>query len=113
MHLSSLSSVVIGYNCFVGSDQFELNGLTKLSTVVMGPHSFSGMGNPSHFRVLHCDSLGSISIDTYSFIFFKEFEIRSCSSLTVITIGEISTYSASFYMSTVIIEGSEHGLDLN
>ena len=113
MHLSSLSQLMIGYNCFVDSDQFELNGLTKLSTVVMGPHSFSGSGNPSQFRVLHCDSLGSISIDAYSFIFFKEFEIRNCSSLTIITVGEIDTYSASFYMSSVIIEGSQHSLDPN
>ena len=113
MHLESLSQLMIGYNCFVDSDQFELNGLTKLSTVVMGPHSFSGSGNPSQFRILYCDSLGSISIDANSFIFFKEFEIRNCSSLTTITVGEIDTYSALFYMSSVVIEGSKHGLASN
>ena len=62
---------------------------------------------------MHLSSLTSVMIGYSSFIYTELFVLKGLEKLYSLSVGSINTYSASFYMSTVVIEGSEHSLDPN
>lgn len=62
---------------------------------------------------MHLSSLTSIMIGYSSFIQTESFVVKGLERLYSLSVGSINTYSASFYMSTVVIEGSEHSSDPN
>ena len=54
---------------------------------------------------MHLSSLTSVMIGYSSFIHTESFVVKGLERLYSLSVGNINTYSASFYMSSVIIEG--------
>ena len=70
-----LRSIEIGDDCFGSVKTFKIDGLNRLKTIKIGNNSFTqkknGFGSASKsFHILNCESLESIQIGEYSFIYF-------------------------------------------
>lgn len=104
-NVSSISSIVsrfteleelkIGDNCLQTISEFHLNNLDRLRVIQIGKNSMTksvntGGYDPScSFQVIHCGSVEEISIGDYSFSDYGSFEIRNCSNLVSIQLGEM------------------------
>ena len=102
-----LRSIEIGDGCFRSVKSFELNGLSRLKTLIIGKNSFSQTkiekinselkdtisrvnDKSKSFHILNCESLESIYIGQYSFIDFGGvFELRNLNSLHSLHIGNL------------------------
>ena len=111
--LQYLRSVKIGDDCFGSVKTFELYGLKRLRSLIIGKNSFTQnknhFGNDSNksFRVLNCSELESIVIGEYSFSDFAgDVEFKNLPSLQSITIGFVGKPSANFYWSSLSIHGN-------
>ena len=98
----------IGPSSFQNTKKFELNGLPNLQTIAIGDESFNEAMEEEDlsFQIENCSKIDSITIFNSCFIFFRSFTIRNCSMLSSIIIGNLESFSSSFYMSDIYIEGN-------
>ena len=109
-----LRSIEVGDNCFESVQTFQINGLNRLNTIIIGRNSFTQAKNgarndPSKsFHILNCESLESIQIGEYSFSDYAgEFELKNLPQLQSIQIGTMGNNSWNFYYSSFVIRGIE------
>ena len=109
-----LEVLEIGDDCFMYVNEFVIDGLNKLKSVVIGMNSFTLIksneewdinmiynGNRS-FHILNCDELESIEIGSYSFSDYGGlFELKNLPHLNLIEVGDYG-----FYASILIIVSS-------
>ena len=107
-----LEELIIGDHCFYSVNEFKIDGLNKLKSLVIGMNSFTerknGYGNDESrsFIILNCIELKSIEIGRYSFSDYGgEFELKNLPKLSTIKIGEIGSDSYNFYYSSFVIKG--------
>ena len=89
---------------------FNIDGLNKLKSLVIGDRSFRKNGNTNDesrsFIISNCDELKSIEIGEYSFSDYGGgFELLNLPKLESIKIGEIGSTSNNFYYSSFIVRG--------
>ena len=107
-----LEELIIGDDCFENVELFNIDGLNELKSLVIGMRSFTTVksyygNNPSRsFSILNCNELESIEIGKYSFSDYAGgFELFNLPKLSIIKIGEIETWSFSFWGSSFVIKG--------
>ena len=113
--LLNLESIEIGDDCFELVQTFQIDGLNRLKTIIIGNNSFTQFKNgwgddeSKSFHILNCESLESIEIGEYSFSDFAgEFELKNLPQLQSIQIGSIGcNNSNNFYNSSFVIRGIE------
>ena len=111
LNLLGLSVFDIGPSSFQNTKKFELNGLSNLQTIAIGDESFNEAMEEEEeedlsFQIENCSKIDSITIFNSCFIFYRSFTIRNCSMLSSIIIGNLESFSSSFYMSDIYIEGN-------
>ena len=111
---SIVESIEIGNDCFGSVQTFQIDGLNRLKTIIIGKNSFTQNKNDygddvsKSFHILNCISLESIQIDRYSFSDYAgEFELKNLPQLQSIQIGTIGSKSYNFYGSSFVIRGTE------
>ena len=112
---SSVRSIEIRDNSFSFVKTFKIDGLNRLSSLIINKNSFTQnkysyeKNELKSFHILNCESLASIQIGRYSFSDFAgDFEIKNLSRLQSIQIGswEVFEYeSYNFYYSSFVIRG--------
>ena len=106
--LVRLKRIVIGDECFGKVRVFELDGLGKLESVVIGESSFRidiyGR-NDGSYRIVNCPKLKSIQIGDWSFYDYHSFELNSLPSLQSIDMGEWCFHYAPSFSLTGLIDG--------
>ena len=108
-NLPALKSIVIGDYCFGNVRSFELDGLNKLESVVIGRQSFRISGderNDGSYRIVNCPKLQSIQIGGISFQDYHSFELNNLPSLQSIDIGSFGFHYAPSFSLTGLIDGS-------
>ena len=74
---SFLESIEIGDDCFGSVQTFKIDRLNRLKTIKIGNRSFTlkknswGNDKSKSFHILNCESLESIQIGEYSFLYFS------------------------------------------
>ena len=114
-YLPALKSIVIGNGCFGSVRSFELNGLNKLESVVIGQKSFTyaktyddirnSKRSDGSYRIVNCPKLQSIQIGKESFYDYHSFELNNLPSLQFIDIGEYCFWYAPSFSLTGLIDG--------
>ena len=110
-----LKRIEIGDECFGKVRVFELDGLGKLESVVIGKESFTyantyydiwnSIRTDGSYRIVNCPKLKSIQIGQYSFNDYHSFELNNLPSLQSIDIGvRCFVYAPSFSL-TGLIDG--------
>ena len=114
-----LESIEIGDECFGLVKTFQVDGLNRLKTIIIGSNSFtqakkSWKDNKSKsFHILNCESLKSIHIGESSFSDFAgDFELRNLPQLQFITIGVYDSPSYNFFYSSFVIRGIDMMLNI-
>ena len=101
-----LQSISIGNDNFMYVNEFLINNLMDLKSLVIGSNSFSmdyGDHSFRSFRILNCDKLESIEIGSYSFSDYgDEFELRNLPSLVSIDIDVNCFCGSSFEIRGII-----------
>ena len=101
---------MIGSYCFGSIRSFELDGLNKLESVVIGERSFR-IGNNERsdgsYRIVNCPKLKSIQIGVGSFYDYHSFELNNLPSLQSIDIGGCYCFG---YVSSFSLTGLNDGL---
>ena len=108
-NLPALKSIVIGDYCFGNVRSFELDGLNKLESVVIGRLSFRISGDErsdGSYRIVNCPKLKSIQIGFRSFEDYHSFELNNLPSLQSIDIGSFGFEYAPSFSLTGLIDGS-------
>ena len=108
MNNVNLRRIVVGGNCFSGFRSFELKGLRKLESIVIGVCSFQynnlsgGERSDSCFRIVNCPKLKSLWIGDQSFSDYHSFELVNLHSLQSIEIGEYCFIPASLSLTSLV-----------
>ena len=103
---SLLEELEIGEYSFMNVNQFVINGMSHLKSLVIGMYSFTSYNYQSIFQILNCVELESIEIGRYSFEGNGgSFELFNLPKLSTIKIGEIGSSSYNFYYSSFEING--------
>ena len=71
-------------------NQFVIDGLNKLETIIIGWRCFSLCNGPkegSKCLIMNCDRLKQIHICKYSFMYYESLELKNLSSLISIQLG--------------------------
>ena len=107
-----LEELIIGDYSFENVNEFVINGLNELNSLMIGMNSFTKKRNTAgddqsrSFSVSNCDELKSIEIGEYSFSDYSgEFELKNLPKLSNIKIGEIGSVSSNFFYSLLEIKG--------
>ena len=107
-----LEELEIGDECFENANEFVIDGLNYLISLKIGMNSFTkkknSHGNDSYrlFSILNCIELESIEVGRYSFSDYGGgFELKNLPKLYSIKIGEVGSYSNSFFYSSFVIKG--------
>ena len=110
---TDLEYLEIGSNSFGFVDTFIIDGLSKLTTLIIGGNSFTEIKNGAannpdkSFHIKNCQLLTLIEINDNSFSDFSgEFELVNLPSLKSIKIGNADMLSNSFFYSPFIIRGT-------
>ena len=104
-----IEQIVIGDDCFNSVNEFDVNGLNGLKSLVIGMNSF-GKDASGSFHLMNCNEFESIEIGSGSFIgFVGLFELRNLPKLSSISLGE-NVFEKSF---SVTFEGMNVVFDLN
>ena len=107
-YLPALKSIVIGDYCFGNVRVFELDGLNKLESVVVGWSSFwidRKERSDGSYRIVNCPKLKSIQMVDYSFEDYHSFELSNLHSLQSIDTGRYCFYLAPSFSLTGLIDG--------
>ena len=113
-----LEELIIGDECFMYINEFEIDGLKSLKSLKIGKNSFTHLKSDNEwnddiaenrnrsFHILNCVELESIEIGRYSFSDYGGgFELKNLPKLSTIKIGEIGSESGNFYYSSFVIKG--------
>ena len=107
-----LEELIIGDECFMYVNEFRIDELNKLKSLVIGMNSFTerknsyGNDESRSFIISNCDELKSIEIGRYSFSDYSGlFELNNLPKLELIKIGVIGSTSYNFYYSSFEIRG--------
>ena len=110
----SLTSIVIGDECFGTVRSFIITGLIQLKSIVIGNKSFTyaktddtikrSNRNDGTFQIVKCPKLRSIRIGDYSFSDYRIFEWNNLPSLKTVTIGN----SCFYYSQSFPLNGMTH-----
>ena len=110
----SLTSIVIGDECFGTVRSFIITGLIQLKSIVIGNKSFTyaktddtikrSNRNDGTFQIVECPKLKSIRIGDYSFSDYRIFEWNNLPSLKTVTIGN----SCFYYSQSFPLNGMTH-----
>ena len=110
--IRSYEYIDIGGNCFMYVNEFVIDGLNELKSLVIEMNSFTkrknsfGNDESRSFHILNCIELESIEIGEYSFSDYGGgFELKNLPKLSTIKIGEIGSWSRNFYYSSFEIKG--------
>ena len=102
----------VGNNSFMYVNEFVIDGLNKLKSLVIEMNSFTkrknsyGNDKSRSFSISNCDELKSIEIGRYSFSDYSGlFELVNLPKLESIKIGEIGSTSYNFYYCSFIVKG--------
>ena len=104
-----LKRIEIGDNCFVNVQSFSINGLNQLKSIKIGNGSFyesrwgyTNMESKS-FHIANCESLESIQIGEYSFLYFSGYVgINNLPQLQYISFGPWAfSYSKNIEMESI------------
>ena len=82
--LISLKQIDIGNDCFKNVNQFVIDGLNELESLIIGEGSFTldnENSRGSSCLIMNCDQLSDINIGDQSFYCFESFECKNLSSL--------------------------------
>ena len=116
---TQVESIEIGNDCFGSVKTFQIDGLTRLTSIKIGNNSFTqeknscGNNDSKSFHILNCESLESIQIGEYSFSDFGgEFELKNLPQLQSIQIGSIGSTSYNFRYSSFVIRGIDMILNI-
>ena len=117
--LYNLESIEIGNDCFRSVQTFQIDGLDRLKTIIIGTNSFTendiddGNDPSKSFHILNCESLESIEIGEQSFSDFGGgFELKNLPQLQSISIGNYNGDSGNFYNSSFVVRGKEPTLTI-
>ena len=103
---SLVEELEIGDSSFINVNEFVINGMSHLKSLVIGMYSFTSYNYQSVFQILNCDELESIEIGRYSFSDYGGgFELKNLPKLSTIKIGEIGSDSLNFFSSSFVIKG--------
>ena len=104
-----LEELIIGDYSFVYVNEFRIDGLNELKSLIIGINSFTTRrnsygNNPSRsFSILNCIELESIEIGGYSFSDYGgEFELFNLPKLTTIRMNSYNFFSSSFVIKGII-----------
>ena len=109
-----LEELIIGSYSFYSVNEFLIDGLTELKSLVIGSNSFTkapnSYGNDINrlFGISNCDELESIEIGRYSFSDYGGgFELNNLPKLSTIKIGKIggANWSYNFFYSSFVVKG--------
>ena len=105
-----LEELIIGDDSFVYVNEFVIDGLNELKSLIIGMNSFTrnSYGNDVNrsFCILNCAELESIEIGRFSFSDYGGgFELKNLPKLSTIKIGEIGSDSYNFRYSSFVIKG--------
>ena len=107
----SVESITIGDDCFSNVKVFLIDGLNHLKSIKIGKNSFTRITNSDEydqsksFQIKNCSLLVSIEIGEYSFYDYGgKFELKNLRSLTSLKIGVIGSTSRNFRYSSFSIE---------
>ena len=104
-----INQIMIGDDCFNSVSEFDVNGLSKLKSVIIGKNSF-GISESGSFHLMNCNEFELIEIGSGSFVgFVGLFELRNLPKLSSISLGE-NVFEKSF---SVTFEGMDVVFDLN
>ena len=104
-----INQIMIGDDCFNSVSEFDVNGLSKLKSVIIGKNSF-GRSEFGSFHLLNCSELQLIRIGSDSFNGFVElFELKNLPILSSISLGK-NVFEKSLSM---IAEGMNVVFDSN
>ena len=98
-----LRSVVIGDNCFNYVPMLTIVGLNWLESVSIGYRSFGSHGSlweGSHFKIVDCPQLKSLSIEGCSFFRYNGFELSQLPQLKSVTIKSCGGWVQSCFYNT-------------
>ena len=102
-----LEELIIGDDSFMYVNEFIINELNKLKSLVIGMNSFTKNKNSYYndksrsFSILNCDELKSIEISNYSFSDYGgEFELLNLPKLSTIKMNY-----RNFFYSSFIVKG--------
>ena len=105
-------SIIIGDDSFMYVNEFVINELNELKSLVIGMNSFTKRKNSYEndesrsFIISNCIELGSIEIGEYSFSDYAGgFELKNLPKLSTIKIGEIGSESSNLFYSSFVIKG--------
>ena len=82
--LKGIERLEIGGDCFKKVNQFEIDGLNELKSVMIGRESFNRNEENrkgSKCLIMNCDQLSEICIGYNSFYWYESFECKNLSSL--------------------------------
>ena len=107
-----LEELIIGNDCFENVNEFMIDGLNKLKSLIIRMNSFTKKKNsygndPSRsFSISNCDELKSIEIGEYSFSDYAGgFELFNLPKLYSVKIGEVNRRSYNFLYTSFVIKG--------
>ena len=104
----SLKRIEIGENCYGKVRVFDLNGLSKLESVVIGGNSFRidiYIRMDGSYRIVNCPKFKSIQIGGGSLYDYHSIELNNLPSLQSIDIGEYGCRYAPSFSLTGLIDG--------
>ena len=112
---TDLEYLEIGDNSFRSVETFVIDGMHKLTMVIIGQYSFTYNtydeieNDNKNFHIKNCESLEMIDIGAFSFTDYSgDFELANLPSLVSIKIGNYTPHdyaSHNFYYSSLIIRG--------
>lgn len=105
--LTNLSSIVIGDNCFRNVRWFELNGLKELEALSIGKDCFrmaKSERSDGSFQIANCPNLTTVVLSEYSFYDYHVFELNNLTSLQSIIVNmRCFVFTPSFSLTSITI----------
>ena len=89
--LNGVERLEIGDDCFTSVDQFVLDRLNELKTIIIGENNFELdkiSGEDSKCVIMNCDQLREIHIGDHSFWWYESIELKNLPSLISIQLGD-------------------------
>ena len=107
--MPSLTSLIVGNECFMFIDVVKLIGLNELESVEIGKNSFTKYKDTyhitpdpnRHFCLKNCPKLKSLKMGCYSFSDYTVCAIENVDALEVIEMGDLNDWSCNFYYASL------------
>ena len=96
-------------NAFLDIEDVNIIGMTKLKSVWIGNHCFTGPEGKfsgCHFSVKDCPRLKTIKIGCESMLCYSHLELTNLPSLKSITVGDLNALSNCFVYANLKLKGN-------